>query len=92
MQAAYLFRSPRWKHQNAVLAIAAVGDWWTWTVVSRIREASDGDDDVEYEPSMVQQERNFKASPWSTCYRYGMEASMRDEAKVVEWVKQRFFV
>jgi hypothetical protein len=80
---AYLFRSPRWKHQNAVLAIATIGDWWTWIVISRICEASDDDDNVEYELSMAQQERNFKASPWSTCYQYSMEASMRDKAKVV---------
>ena len=74
----YFFTSSRWRHQQSIFVIAAVGDHWTYTVISRMqengKEVVDGDsleNDPDWEPSL--EEWKFEAVEWSPIVVWGKQ-------------------
>ncbi|KAF8958076.1 hypothetical protein BDZ97DRAFT_2078780 [Flammula alnicola] len=90
-QALYLFANHRWSNQKSVLAIAAVGDCWTYTVISRkdhLAQTAGADEmNPEWEPDAA----GFDAMPWSNVAIWGKageDASRVEE--VQKWLVEYF--
>lgn len=93
IQAAYFFTNLRWRHQKELVAIAAVGDWWTWTVVtltSAMEQRREDDHDsaeaepLDYEPD----ESTLQHTEWVTTRRYGTTESCEEMTKLRTWLKK----
>lgn len=83
VQAAYLFTSNRWVHQRTVIAIAASGDYWSYSVVDKgsIISQREGDEEVmDWVPDMERTE--LIHSRWVPEMRYGSKESAEAESTV----------
>jgi hypothetical protein len=91
MTGLYLFANRKWSRQKSILVIAATGDLWTYTVVSRkdhfARTAGADEMDPEWEPDASE----FEALPWSEVAIWGRagEDAQRVE-EVTKWIVDHF--
>jgi hypothetical protein len=93
IQACFLFNSDRWKAQESILLIAAVGDYWEFSAIERKHTPrnSGKEDDAEWSPKTEEiEEIAQKKMDWSGIAKYGSVRSGYHEAQVIEWVNAEY--
>ncbi|KAL1690935.1 hypothetical protein GGG16DRAFT_102784 [Schizophyllum commune] len=87
-QASYLLTSDTWgKRQDRVVAMAMIGDWWSWSEFEkRIGYKKQANwDDYTYETRPIKTSR-----PWSQLVQWGSPASDRAMQKMMQRVNELF--
>lgn len=90
-QAGYFFTGRRWRHQDTLLMMATVGDWWSFTVAKVTQEFREfrrthdlqGDDEP---PDYVPDTSTLFFQPWSPVVRVSSPESNSQMARVRTWL------
>ena len=98
IQACFLFNCSRWKHQKAVLLIAAVGNYWEFVELKKKKiqklarrlqnPASNNNAQWTLKPELI--EDLIHELCWSGIAKYGSIRSNNHEEQVIGWVNGKY--